>query len=134
MSADPRQLIERQVRRVRRRLFAKTIAEALLNFWAIGFLICGGWFLLRPFIAASAGDWAYYGIPAGILVAATITAVLWAILKAPRASAAALALDAEFDLKERVTTFTLLSPDQLETPAGAALLEDVRDKVGSLDV
>src|SRR5262249_30614143 len=88
----------------------------------------------RPFVAASAGDWAFYGIPAGILVAATLTAVVWAILKAPRASAAALALDSEFDLKERVTTFTLLSAEQLKTPAGEALVEDVREKVAALDV
>jgi uncharacterized coiled-coil DUF342 family protein len=134
MSTTPRQLVERQVQCVRRRLLARSMVEALFNFWALGFLVCGVWFLLRPFVASAVGDWARYGIPAGILVGTTVTAILWSSLKAPKAAAAALALDAEFDLKERVTTFTLLSQEQINSPAGTALLEDVREKVANLDV
>jgi len=60
--------------------------------------------------------------------------LLWTILKAPRFAAASLALDEEFELKERVTTYTLLSSEQRGSPAGLALFEDVQDKVANLDV
>ena len=134
MSATPRKLIDRQVHCVRRRLLLRKLLECLVGFWALGLLTCAAWFLVRPFVASPAADWARYGMPAAIIVAATLAALLWTVLHAPRFASASLALDEEFDLKERVTTYTMLSSEQLQSPAGRALLEDVQDRVASLDV
>jgi uncharacterized coiled-coil DUF342 family protein len=134
MSANPRKLVETQIQRVRRRLWMRALLESLVGFWALGLLVCAAWFMVRPFVMSSAADWARLGIPAGIMVAATLTALVWSLLRAPQFVTASLALDEEFGLKERVTTFTTLPPDQVNSPAGQALLEDVRDKVANLDV
>jgi len=134
MSALPRKLVERQVQRVRRRLLMRKLLESLVGFTALGLLACAAWFLVRPFVTSPATDWARYGIPAGILVSSSFAALLWSFLRAPQFVTASLALDKEFELKERVTTLTLLSPEQLDCPAGLALLEDVQEKVANLDV
>ena len=134
MSTSPRQLVERQIQRVRRRLVARRVVECLVGFWAVGLLMCAAWFMARPFITASTADWARYGVPGGILIGATLAAILWAFLRAPQYVTASLALDEEFGLKERVTTFTMLTPEQINSPAGMALLADVQDKVANLDV
>jgi hypothetical protein len=130
----PRKLVERQVHRVRRRLLLCKLMEGLVRFWALGLVACALWFLARPFVAFQAAEWARFGIPAGIMIGATVAALFWCILRAPRFITASMALDERFDLKERVTTLTMLTPDQLESPAGSALLGDVRDKVANLDV
>ncbi len=127
-------MVERQVKRVRRRLRASVIASTLVGFWAIGLLLCAAWFLIRPFVIAPAADWARYGIPACILIAATIAGLLWSWWRTPQYVTAALALDREFGLKERVTTLALLSSEQASSPAGLALAEDVQAQVAKLDV
>jgi uncharacterized coiled-coil DUF342 family protein len=131
---SPRKLVEHQVQRVRRRLWLRQTLEFLLGFWAAGLATCAAWFLARPFVAAGAGEWSQYGIPAGIMVAATLAALAWSFVRAPRLVAASMALDEQFGLEERVTTLSLLSPDQLESSVGLALLEDTRAKVADLDV
>src|SRR5262245_8140380 len=91
------------------------------------------WFLARPFLA-SRSEWAIGGIPAAVLVGGTLAALLWTFMKRPPAVAASLALDQQFDLKERITTYFLLSADQAESPAGAALLGDVKEKLLTVNV
>jgi hypothetical protein len=130
----PRKLVERQVQRVRRRLLLCKLLECLVGFWALGLIVCALWFLAWPFVATQAAAWARFGITAGIMVGATLTALIWCYLRAPRFVTASMALDEQFDLKERVTTLTMLTPDQLDSPAGLALLDDVQDKVANLDV
>src|SRR5262245_31953065 len=109
----PRKLVEHQVQRVRRRLLLCKLLESLLGFWALGLLTCAAWFLMRPFVTSaatngagsfdmtSATHWARSGIPAGIMVAATLTALLWSFLRAPRFLTASMALDEQFGLEER---------------------------------
>lgn len=133
MSMNPRVLIERQVNRVRRRLFLQKLLESLVLFWAGAFLLCAAWFVVRPFVAPPE-DWARWWVPAGITLAATLAGIVWAFLGRPHFVTASLALDEQFGLKERVTTFTMLSAEQTQTPAGQALLDDVRARVQDLDV
>lgn len=134
MSATPRKQIEHQIQRVRRRMLLCKLLEYLVGFWALGLVVCAAWFLARPYVTTAAADWARYGIPGGVMVGATLAALLWTFLRAPHSLTASLALDQEFGLQERVTTFAMLTADQLNSPAGAALLEDVKEKVANLDV
>ncbi|MCI0379178.1 MAG: hypothetical protein L0215_16340 [Gemmataceae bacterium] len=134
MSPTPRVLIQKQVQRVRRRLLWQKLLETLVLYWAAGLGVCAVWFVARPFLGVAAGGWAQWGIPAGVLAGSTLAAVLWSILRAPQFVEASLALDREFDLQERVTTFSLLTVEQADSPAGHALLEDVRHRVETLDV
>lgn len=134
MSVNARHMIDRQVHRVRRRLMLQKVLESLVGFWAGGLGLSAGWFVVRPFVGAADSEWAQWGIPAGVMVGATLAGILWAMLHGPKAVAASLALDQEFNLNERVTTFAMLSAEQLESPAGQALLEDVKDKVMNLKV
>jgi hypothetical protein len=129
-----RKLIERQVQCVRRRLLARKLLDSVVGFWALALLMCAAWFLVRPFVMSTPGGWGRYGIPATLFIGATLTALVWTLLRAPRFETASLALDEQFGLQERVTTFTMLSADQLQSSAGMALLEDVQEKVAKLDV
>src|SRR5690242_15672675 len=116
MIMTARKLVEHQVQRVRRRLLLSKLLESLLGFWALGLITCAAWFLVRPFVTSQATDWTRYGIAAGVMVGATLTALVWSFVRAPRFLTASMALDQEFGLEERVTTLTLLAPEQLNSP------------------
>jgi hypothetical protein len=64
----------------------------------------------------------------------TFAAMVVAFFRAPSRLAAALSLDSEFGLKERVTTSLTLAPEQQGTAVGQALLADVNQRVDGLDV
>ena len=123
---NPRKLVEHQVQRVRRRLLLRQLLETLFSFWAVGLLVCAAWYLIQPFMAAQPESWARHGIPAAVMIASTLAALAWSVMRAPRFLAASMALDEEFELQERVTTLSTLSSDQLNSSVGLALLDDVR--------
>jgi uncharacterized coiled-coil DUF342 family protein len=70
----------------------------------------------------------------GLTGLGTFLAVGLAIWRAPSRVAAALLLDERFGLKERATTSLMLAPEQAPLPAAQALLADVNDRVGGLDI
>jgi hypothetical protein len=129
--ADPtRRLVEKQIGRVRLRLFARTLLESLLLCWTFGLLLAVFWFLLSPFLL---DDFAVrLGVAAGLLGLGTIAGLALAILRRPDRVTAALALDEAFGLRERVTTYLTLPVDQLATPAGQALGNDVKTHLTTL--
>ncbi|MBI3411775.1 MAG: hypothetical protein HY040_25875 [Planctomycetes bacterium] len=134
MSATPRELIQKQIKRVRRRLVIRSFLETVILFWAGALALSAAWFLARPFLLSTRAEGTFWGIPGAILAGATLAAFIWSFVKRPPFVAASLALDEQFNLRERVTTFLLLSEHQAESPAGQALLGDVKDKVADLDV
>lgn len=134
MSSPVRAVVERQVRRVRRRLFGQTLLQTLLVAWAAGLLLCTLFFLLRPFTFAGLSETGRWAVVTALLGAATLTGIVVASLRAPDGVAAALALDDRFGLKERVTTLLTLTPAQIESAPGQALLDDVNSRVNALAV
>lgn len=134
MSSPVRLLVERQVRRVRRRLFAQTLLQTLLVAWSAGLLLCALFFLLRSFAFTGLGETGRWAVPAALLGAATLAGIVIAFWRAPNGVAAALALDDRFGLKERVTTLLTLTPAQAESAPGQALLADVNARVSALAV
>src|SRR5438874_634288 len=129
MSTTPRSMVERQVRRVRRRLFGRTLLHGLTVGWAAALLCAALWFLIRPFAFADAGDTWRWAVPGILLGLGTLGGIILALTRTPTLVAAALELDDQFALKERVTTLLTLAPQQADTPAGRALLHDVSGRV-----
>jgi hypothetical protein len=126
--------LDRQVGRVRRRLFMQTLLDALAWGWVVSVVFAVGWFLAEPYLRPNAYPWLRWAFCGSLALAGTTLAVVLALLKIPSRVAAALALDERFQLKERVTTALMLSEDQSSSPAGQALLADVNARVGSLRV
>jgi hypothetical protein len=124
--------LQRQVARVRRRLFLQTLVQTLIRCWVGALLVAVVWFLAEPFVFRDAVPnlrWYVLGIVVGL---ATMLAVALAAWWQPSALAAALSLDERFQLKERVTTSLTLDPRDLQLPAALALLADVDRRVAPL--
>jgi hypothetical protein len=136
MAQQTRLLVEKQVDRVRRRLFLQVILQSVVVCWAVGLLGVTLWFLLRPFTFAGLGegDAVRWSVPAGVLAFSTAAGLVLAWLRRPNRVMSSLALDEKFNLKERVTTVLTLSDPQLESPAGQALLRDVSAHLADLKV
>lgn len=130
---DPtRALVEKQVNRVRLRLSMHVAVESLLLGWAMGLLAITLWLLLRPLAFADASGLMRWAVPATLFGLSTLGGLVLAWSRRPDRVAAALALDERFGLKERVTTFLTLRADQLDTPAGQALVHDATAHLSTL--
>lgn len=134
MPESPHDLIARQVRRVRRRLYFTRLLKGVFLGWTIAFLAAALYLAGRTLIWGPASDlhaWITLGsaFTVGILFG---IGVAW--LHSPSLAGSALALDSKFELKERVTTLLTLPAAQTSSPAGLALLEDVHDKLARLNV
>ena len=127
-------LVNQQIRRVRRRLLFQIAVQSLVLCWAIGFLLATMWFLVRPFVFASFGDDVRWGVPAAFLGISTLAGLLLGWMRRPNLIVSSLALDEKFNLKQRVTTLLTLRDEQINTPAGQALLQDVTEHLTTLQV
>jgi hypothetical protein len=125
--------LDRQVARVRRRLFLQTLLELLVWSWVGALVLAVGWFLTEPYLRPGAVSlrWEVVG---GLCCGGAILALVLAVRQRPSALMAALALDERFQLKERVTTALSLSQTEQATSAGHALLADVNARLGGLHV
>jgi hypothetical protein len=130
-SATP---FDRQLTRVRRRLFLQTLLEMLVWCWIGALALSAGWFLTEPYLRLDAEAWLRWTVAGGLLGVGFVLAIVLAALRVPSRVAAALALDERFGLKERVTTTLTLTEAQLASPAGQALVSDVNARIGSLCV
>ncbi len=127
-------LLDRQVARVRRRLFLQTLLNTVMACWSGAFLLAVVWFLVQPWVLADPVSWLRWAIAGSLLGLATVLALVLAVWRAPPRLSAALSLDERFGLKERVTTSLTLAPGQIETPAAQALLADTNERIRQLDV
>lgn len=134
MVDQARLLVRQQVNRVRRRLLLQMIVESLLLTAGLGLLLTTIWFLVRPFAFTALGESVRWTVPAIILVLSLLGGATLGWWRRPNLVASSLALDEKFDLKERVTTFLTLTPEQIDTPAGQALLHDVSEHLDKLEV
>ncbi len=134
MSDSAKNIVERQITQVRRRLFAHVLVESVLFCWGVGLLCAMAWFLARPFAFSDAGDGVHFGVPGAVLGVATIAGLVLAWIRCPSRLLASLELDQRFGLKERVTTFLTLSDEHLASPAGQALLQDVSNHLAKVRV
>jgi hypothetical protein len=134
MDTTIRSLVDRQVRRVRRRLLLQSVLHNLMLCWATALVLAAGWFMIKPFAFAGIAEAWQWGVPAIIVGMGTLAGVVLGWVRTPDLVASALALDEQFALRERVTTLLTLPPDLAQSPAGQALLADVAPRVEKLPV
>jgi hypothetical protein len=133
MNLSPRLLVEKHVRRVRRRLMLQSLAHALLLAWAGALVLAAFWLLLQPLAFAAAAPWMRWGVPAILLGVATLGALAWTWLTRLPLVTASLALDERLALKERFTTFLMLPEPLLQSAAGQALVQDVEHQLATIN-
>src|SRR4051794_38453574 len=103
MENSLRSLVERQVRRVRRRLFARSVLQGLVLCWSAALVLLTLWFLVVPFVIPTAGPAVRWGIAGGMLGMGTVAGIILGWTRTPTLVASALAMDEQFALRERVT-------------------------------
>jgi hypothetical protein len=126
--------LQRQLHRVRRRLFLQVVLDSLVVGWAIGLAAAACWLAAQPHLVRGATPLLRWSIAGGILALATVLASVLAAIRRPTALTAALAIDERFGLKERVTTSMMLAPADANSSAAVALLDDVNVRVAKLPV
>jgi len=120
-----------QVRRVRRRLAWQRYLQALP--WCLfGTLLAVAAIIAvdkyRP-LGLQTWVWPVAGLLAGAAIAG-----IWTWLKGPNDLDAAIQIDRRFGLSERVSSTLALGPEELETPAGQALVRDAAGVVERIEV
>ena len=127
--------IRRQVRRASRRLLLNRLVDALT--WSLfAALLVALVAIAIPKIwpvSIDSRTWAILWI-VGALVAGLVAGVAWAIVGQRGELDAAIEIDLRYGLKERVSSALALSPEQWDTQAGKALLEDAQRRVSRIDV
>lgn len=127
-----------QVLRARRRLTGQTFLHAITWCWFAALLLAAvlvgvdaRWTPWGTFNEQIANGWYFAG---GALVAGLLAALGWTLFTRPKTIEAAIELDKRFALKERVSSALALAPDELESPAGKALVEDAQKRVSNVEV
>ncbi len=134
MSLSTPSALHRQVTAVRRRLFLQTLIRALAWSWFAAMAVAVVWFLIEPLLFSAPPAWLRWTVLGVAVAAGTAAGVAFAVMRKASPVQAALALDEQFRLKERVTTSLLLGLDEAASPAGAALLADADQRVRPLRV
>jgi hypothetical protein len=127
-------LLDRQIYRVRRRLFLQQLLVYLAWSWVGALVVASVWFLVQPLLIQDPPVWLRWTVLGGCLGVTAIGSVLLAVFKAPSALTAALSLDERFQLRERVTTSLTLPADMANSPAGQALFADVQRRLDPVRV
>lgn len=102
-------------------LIVAAVALAVPKLWVLGF------------DAATAQTYTW-SVILGAIALAIVTAGVWTWVKRRGDLEAALEIDHRYGLKERVSSTLALSPEDLETEAGQALLADAVRRVERIDV
>ncbi len=130
---NARSVLERQIQRVRRRLFVQAFMDYLLRCLAGALVAIAFWFVLQPLVLVEGSAWRW-PMALGLLACGTLAALVLARWRAPSSLDAALALDDKFALKERVTTLLTLSHEQTQSSVGQALAADVQQRLAAIEV
>jgi septal ring factor EnvC (AmiA/AmiB activator) len=134
MAEDALQSIAVPVARVRRRLIGSQLIRTCAAAWLAGLVLAAAWMLLEPVAAHAAEPWRRWAILGGLIAVGTVWAVARTLRQAPRPADAALAIDREFGLSERVVTAVSLSPVESASPAGQALLADAQARIAGIHI
>ncbi len=125
----------KQIRKARRRLLVQQFLTALVWCWFATLLAAAVAIGIQKWLLTSVDGWRWAtfwlggAASMGIIVAAFWT---W-IVRSPDLEAA-LEIDRRFGLKERISSALSLTPDELQTPFGQALVEDARQRIEKLEI
>jgi hypothetical protein len=115
-------------------MFLQTLLVHCAAAWSIALVVSVGWMLLEPYLLNSPESWLRWTVTAGLLALGTVAALWLTVRRAPSITLAALSIDQQFGLRERVVTSVALSEEEAATSAGQALLSDVQNKVAKINV
>jgi len=124
--------LERRLSETRWRLLAQGLLENVVAGWLAALFLAGVWFLLQPWLLPQQPTAGRETVLAALFGVGTLAGLIRAWALRPSPIRAALEVDARYQLKERVVTGFLLSPEEADTPAGRALLADVNQRVQPL--
>jgi len=124
--------LEKQVRRVMRRLNFQQFAEVLVWCWVMSLSLALCWIFTEKVWRPIVEPW--WLTVVGSLGLGLIAAVTIWVFKRPSKVEAAVALDQAFGLKERVSSTLTLPSELRDTPAGLALIHDATKRVETIDV
>ncbi len=125
----------KQIRKARRRLVVQQFLTALVWCWFATLLAAAVAIGIQKWLLTSVDGWRWAtfwlggAASMGIIVAAFWT---W-VVRSPDLEAA-LEIDRRFGLKERISSALSLTPDELQTPFGQALVEDARQRIEKLEI
>lgn len=125
--------VERLVGRVRRRLFFQILVVHLLWCVAAAIAVAAVWLFFKQLFIPAANGFIVWSPFAGIVLCGVLGAVAFSFVRRPTRIDTALSVDDRFAFRERITTLLSLSEVELQTPAGAALLADVNQRIDKLD-
>jgi hypothetical protein len=126
--------VYQSVRAAWRRLFAQALLNHLAIGWSVALAITLIGVILQPALLPEATANLKWYVLGGLLAVSTVMSIWLASRRTPGLGIAALEVDNRFNLKERVTTAFSLSPEQLETSIGQALVADAAKKVEPISV
>jgi hypothetical protein len=126
--------LRRQVRRAHRRLLLQSFTGKLAWCWFVALLLATLAIAAGKFWPLADEQAWILGSLATALVAGLLAAVAWTWLRKQDSLAAAAEIDRRFGLKERVSSSLALAPEQLQSEAGRALVEDAAARLDRVDV
>ena len=128
--------LERQVRRVRRRLTIQRFLTILGWCWFAALMVALAMLGAARIWSAAVGDgpWMTVALMAGALAGGLTAALVWCVVVAPSPLEAAMEIDRRFQLDERVSSTLAMTPAQCESEAGESLRVDAAGRIARLDV
>lgn len=124
-------VLKQQVRRARRRLAFQRFLRVLSWCWFAALLVAAVVVAVDKYYPLGLLAWAWPAIAVGTGV---VVAMAWCLFTRRSELEAALEIDRRFGLKERISSTFALQPEQIETPAARALIEDAVKRVERLHV
>lgn len=125
----------KHIRIARRQLTLQRFVVLLPLFWCVGLVAALGAIIYQKLYPSGLDglQWAGWWL-GGSLAATTLVAALYAYFTRGNDLSAAIELDHRFGLKERISSSLSLSPEEINTPAGEAVVRDAIRRVERLDV
>lgn len=134
MADSSRSFLMKQVERVRRGMRNRTVLSHLPFGWTAA-LLCWAIFLLgRPFLPAGLTSLPLWAEGAITFALGTTLAIFLGVRRAPTKQDAALAIDRECGLRERVISALTLPVQMEDSSVGQAVTEDARQRLTQADL
>ncbi len=124
--------LRKQVGRAHRRIVFQRFLGILCWCWFATLLVAAAGIAISkywPEQMAAVADWHWIS---GALATGLVAALGWTLLRRQDALDAAIEVDRRFGLRERVSSVLSLSPTELDTPIGKALVEDAQRRIDKL--
>jgi hypothetical protein len=129
------QKLKQQVAKARRRLIVEQFLGALVWSWFATLVVAAIAIGVQKWMLVNVDGWLWaVQWLSGAMAVGLLAALVWTWWVRKPELAAAIEIDRRFGLKERISSSLALSAEDLETPAGQALVDDAQRRVDRLEV